>query len=271
MRGIRNSSLYIIGGVINLIEKNFSEWLEEHTEISSYSVRRYSGAIPLITSELESYGLKSVNLLKVNDYSLIDEILLNDFFKLKDQKGNRMYSAALNHFKKYINYKNELEYERALVNEKLIFQSHLNNSLNNESKETQENIENPDLNKPRYTVVNNRKIWMRNPEIAIQSLRKANYACEIDKEHNYFISKYTQKNYVEVHHLIPMKYQSDFTYSLDIESNIVSLCLVCHKKIHYAAFEEKESILEKLYLTRKQLLHDSGIALKITDFYKMYQ
>lgn len=272
MRGIKNCIFCVVIGGINLIEKNFAEWLEEYTEISAYSVRRYSGAIPLITSELESYGLESVNLLAINDCSFIDEILLNNSFKLKDQKGNRMYSAALNHFKKYINYKNELEYERALVNEKLIFKSHLNHSINNDERaDTQDNIENPQLNKPRYTVVNNRKIWMRNPEIAVQALRKADYTCEIDKSHNHFISKYTQKNYVEAHHLIPMKYQSEFTYSLDIESNIVSLCLVCHKKLHYAAFEEKKSILEKLYLNRKQLLHRSGIALKLTDFYRMYQ
>ena len=38
-----------------------------------------------------------------------------------------------------------------------------------------------------------------------------------------------QRNYVEAHHLIPMGFQDDFSKSIDVEANIISLCTYCHK------------------------------------------
>lgn len=60
------------------------------------------------------------------------------------------------------------------------------------------------------------------------------------------------KNYVEAHHLIPMQYQEKFDNSLDIHGNIVSICLVCHKKIHHGLFKNKKHILEILFKSRRE-------------------
>lgn len=49
--------------------------------------------------------------------------------------------------------------------------------------------------------------WPRKPEIAAQALKSAYHMCEYDNGHITFIHKKTKNQYVEAHHLIPMKYQ----------------------------------------------------------------
>lgn len=84
----------------------------------------------------------------------------------------------------------------------------------------------------------------------------ADYLCEYD-----FISK----NYVEAHHLVPMQYQEQFENSLDIHANIVSICLVCHKKIHFELFDDK------LFNIRKERLIKGGINISLDELYSYYQ
>ena len=65
------------------------------------------------------------------------------------------------------------------------------------------------------------------------------YECEYDKEHESFISRKTNKPYMEAHHLIPMEFQRQFIDSIDIEENIICLCSRCHNKLHYGVHPEK--------------------------------
>lgn len=250
-----------------MIIKSFPEWLETNTDVIPYSVRRYSGTIPLIMSELESYGLGHTNLLEINDPDFIDDILNNEIFQVKNRKGNRMYSAALKHFKKYVEYRNEIEYETAVLNEEYSFQSHLQGS-----DETDEALDlNINRDVPDPVFINRKKIWRRNPKVARKSLEIANYTCEIDPDHKQFISKFTNKNYVEAHHIIPMEYQGEFNNNLDTYANVASLCMVCHKRLHFDSFKNKRVILDKLYKMRKTQLSNSGIIISSEDLYKFYQ
>lgn len=84
---------------------NFIKWLEDTTELSSYTINRYAGAIDTLSTELIRYGLNENNLFNITDKNIIDSILNNQSFQDKNKRGNRMYSAALNHFTEYIEYK----------------------------------------------------------------------------------------------------------------------------------------------------------------------
>ncbi len=121
--------------------------------------------------------------------------------------------------------------------------------------------------KPNHRSVNNRTVWSRNPKYASESVGDADYLCEFDNQHKHFVSKFNGKNYVEAHHLIPMQYQEQFDCSLDIHANIVSICLVCHKKIHFGHFEDKKEVLEKLFNSRRERLIKGGINISLDELY----
>lgn len=52
---------------------------------------------------------------------------------------------------------------------------------------------------------------------------------------------------------------------------MVSLCVVCHKKLHHGLFEEKKEILKNLYSMKKDELKSARISVELTDFIKYYQ
>jgi 5-methylcytosine-specific restriction protein A len=112
------------------------------------------------------------------------------------------------------------------------------------------------------------KIRTRNPAHAVVALRYADFLCEIDGEHPSFIRRKNNHNYVEPHHLVPMKYSDDFDVSLDVPANIVSLCSNCHNEIHYG--RDYEQLVEKLYEKRKGLLQKAGINITLEQLKRMY-
>jgi 5-methylcytosine-specific restriction protein A len=85
-------------------------------------------------------------------------------------------------------------------------------------------------------------------------LKKQNYKCQIDQNHDTFTTKNGNK-YMEKHHLIPMEYYAKFEYNIDDISNIVSLCPTCHRKIHLGIRSEKESMIRGLFAQQKDAIH----------------
>lgn len=100
-----------------------------------------------------------------------------------------------------------------------------------------------------YSIITNR--WKRNYIKAKNAIIQSGFQCEYDPTHMFFRSNSTGQNYVEAHHLIPMEFQEIFDYSIDVEANIISLCPLCHKKVHHATIEEKKPVLDKLHSERK--------------------
>jgi len=98
----------------------------------------------------------------------------------------------------------------------------------------------------------------------------ANYICEFDHNHITFTSKSTNKKYVEAHHLIPFSRRREFDVNIDIEENLVALCPICHRKIHLAKDEERESLIKTLFDNRKEKLKKEMINISIDDLCKMY-
>ena len=114
-------------------------------------------------------------------------------------------------------------------------------------------------------------IYPRNPKIAANVLKMMNYTCEIDEKHYSFTRKTNGKNYTESHHLIPINYQDEFPYSLDVEENIISLCSSCHNCLHYGVDGERIVLLKKLYNARSSLLKKAGIDVTLEELKKYYK
>lgn len=108
----------------------------------------------------------------------------------------------------------------------------------------------------------------RNKKVSEEALKKANYLCEIDSTHPTFIKRSDYHRYMEPHHLIPLEFQDQFEYSLDVEPNIVSLCSLCHDEIHYGIRYKK--LIKKLYDERIEDLTKCGIYISLEDLYQMY-
>lgn len=105
----------------------------------------------------------------------------------------------------------------------------------------------------------------------LQAIYYAGFLCEISPSHQWFSSKITNQNYVEGHHLIPLAYQEEFEYSLDIPANIVSLCPLCHKKIHHAEFEEKRPLIETIFKERVQRLEKCNLDISLNRLLELYR
>lgn len=113
--------------------------------------------------------------------------------------------------------------------------------------------------------------YIRDPQAAAYVKQQAEYKCEFNKDHKTFISDISGKQYVEAHHLIPMKYQDQFEYSLDIPENIVALCPNCHRAIHHGTKDCKKKIITALFNKRKKILEDNGINTDIETLTEMYK
>lgn len=98
--------------------------------------------------------------------------------------------------------------------------------------------------------------YTRNEELRNIALSEANYECEIDALHTSFLSKKTNKNYMESHHLIQLKEDENFpNTNLDILPNIICLCPNCHRKIHHGKKEEVIEMLKVLLELKKATLN----------------
>lgn len=111
----------------------------------------------------------------------------------------------------------------------------------------------------------------RNLKILSNAIHYSGFLCEVNNSHPTFISKVTEKNYVEGHHLIPLSKQKYFINSLDTESNIVALCPRCHKIFHHGKKETKEELIELIYNIRKSRLKNSGIEVQLEKLKEYYE
>ena len=111
----------------------------------------------------------------------------------------------------------------------------------------------------------------RDPQIAANALSNAKYKCEYDSSDKTFLRKKSGKPYTEPHHLIPISRYKDFSYSVDVEENIVSLCSHCHNLLHYGRQVDKEPILRKLYNDRIAGLSSSGLYLTFEQLVSYYE
>ena len=159
--------------------------------------------------------------------------------------------------------RNEIKKEEVKMDTQLQLELSNEKKSNNIFEYSDEPVEKPDS-----TIVNNIIVYQRDKQIALNALNHANYTCEIDKNHRCFLKKDGETPYTEAHHLIPLSFQDEFEYSLDVEQNIVSLCSNCHNEIHYG-YNAKE-LIKKLYEERKDLLKAKKIPITLEKLYVYY-
>jgi len=125
--------------------------------------------------------------------------------------------------------------------------------------------------KPGYDTLRGKKRWRIKPGIAKKVLTESNFLCEINPMQHYtFKSEVTGENFVEAHHLIPMAFQDEFTWSLDIPAYSVSVCPNCHRLLHHATQVERIKIASLLLENRKNALYKMGISLTKDELTKFY-
>ena len=93
--------------------------------------------------------------------------------------------------------------------------------------------------------------YKRNPLLGKIAIHNSYYSCEKNPLHETFISEKTQKNFMEAHHLVPVKFQKimwkKYGINVDCVENIVSLCPTCHRAFHNGTKEVKEQMIESVY------------------------
>lgn len=99
---------------------------------------------------------------------------------------------------------------------------------------------------------------------------RSNYKCELSDLYSckYFTGKENNKNYLEIHHLVPREFSNEFEQTIEILSNYVALCPHCHRMLHFAVDRERIPALLYLLNKRKEELANHGINIDI-DFLKL--
>lgn len=226
----------------------YSKYLKEIRKVSNSTVEHYQDALKYISKYLVQKDKIQQTIYEIQDIGELEIIRTYlyadpDFIAL-DKRGHQMYSAGFNNYLKFAN-------GEGFAN-------------------IRQKIEVMDMEVPAVQKhVSSIETWKRSSIIKIQSIESAGYRCEVNFEHKTFTAKSTGHPYMEGHHALPMKHQDKFSQSLDVYANIVCLCPICHRLLHYGVDSEKENVLNKIYYDRSERLAASGIKVSRGDFERL--
>ncbi|WP_432647460.1 HNH endonuclease [Mitsuokella sp.] len=230
-----------------LLKTYFKRYLLDVRGVSSRTVKHYCDALNNITRHLKEKHLIRDSIYEVTDLKVLHDlrdILLQDAdFVALDRRGNRMYTAGFNNYLRFAEGQSFAElHDRA-------------GALDIPMP--------PIAEEPRTYEVHH---FMRSDILRGQTLAFADYRCEMDGDHKTFIAERTHKPYMESHHAIPIHLQGKFEHSLDIYANLVCLCPICHRKIHYGLMDDRRLMMYEIYEKRHERLSRSGITLGKEEF-----
>lgn len=128
--------------------------------------------------------------------------------------------------------------------------------------------------KPQFVDIAGKKSISKNPVLGKIAIIKFDYKCAANKEHRTFESKKTRKDFMEAHHLIPIRYAQQmwdrFEANIDCGENLVSLCPNCHRAVHYGSRRIKDELLRRLYDAKQTQLKGIGVDISVEELLKMY-
>ena len=200
------------------------------------TISRYMKEAGLVKDSI--YELGSIEQLE-SAWSVLSK---NEEFVALNKRGNNMYSAGYNNYHTFAKgdlFKNFTEHDIVKMDVPVVCE------------------------KP---AVMEYKVWKRSGILRTQTIEMANYQCDMDHSHVTFIAEKTKKQYMEAHHIIPLQQQEKFEHSLDVYANLVSLCPICHRKIHLAIMEERRQMVDELYEKRRNRLVKCGFTLGKEEF-----
>lgn len=239
-------------------------WLDSIIEAFKYlgGDAKYKELYPVVKQIRISKGLSWTDKSEQSIQATIEDNSFDSIRNKRPNKSNIFVKYARGHWGLRSYYIDEDIKMDILVNDDINSLINENNITNFEYKcKPQKIIE--------TTIKNNKKLLLRDKGKALNALVKANFQCEANCGNKLFKRKNSDKDYTEVHHLIPTKYYKNFEFSLDIEENLVSLCSHCHNLLHYG--NDPSVILKKLYDKRKKLLELCGINISFEELLKMYK
>ena len=118
------------------------------------------------------------------------------------------------------------------------------------------------------------KKYKRNPLLGKIAIQNAYYCCEHNPRHETFISAKSHKNFMEAHHLVPVKYQQliwhKYNINVDCVENIASLCPNCHRAFHNGTSEVKIEIIESIYEKLLPRYKSIGFEISVEEIKKLY-
>jgi 5-methylcytosine-specific restriction protein A len=226
----------------------YIQYLKKIRKVSDATVKHYQGALRTVSKFLVQKGKIQDTVYEIKDIYELEIVrtylFSNPEFIELNKRGHQMYSAAVNNYYKFAN--------------------------GNGFSDIHKKIEVMDIEVPvaKKEIIQNER-WKRSSIIKTQTIESAGYECEIDPKHSTFTAKSTGHPYMEGHHLLPMKFQNKFEKSLDIYANVVCLCPICHRMLHYGIASEKKASVDKLYVDRANRLETSGIRISKSDFERL--
>lgn len=248
MKNGQEDDTFLFAGGDN-IREYYQRYLSNICNLSAASVDHYLNAIQQISKFLSSKGLVKKDIYEIGSLeqieSLWDILQKDEKFILLNQRGHRMYSAGYKRYHEFVAGSNFSNYHNQIV-----------------QLDVPVLAENPTI--MEY------KVWKRSGILRTQIVECNDYKCEMDMQHVSFLAENTHKPYMEVHHAIPLRLQGSFKTSIDVYANLVCLCPMCHRKIHYGLKEERREMADKIYEERKERLVNSGIIIGKEDFERLF-
>lgn len=227
------------------LKKYYTEYLRNVQKVADSSVGHYLQAIRSISQYMVDKGVVQDSIYEIDNLQRLGEVrdilYADEEFVALNKRGHNMYSVGLNHYYKFASGE---EFSNLNIGTSIM-----------------------DTPVPVATKVKTTSIsWGRSQILKVQAIESVGYTCEIDTCHATFTAKSTGRQYMEGHHAIPMRYQDKFANSLDVYANIISLCPICHRLLHYGIKEEKITSVRQIYHERADRLADSGLPMSEEDF-----
>ena len=129
---------------------------------------------------------------------------------------------------------------------------------------------------PEYLDSTTGRVAKKNPSVSSRAVAASGFKCAYDPAHHTFL-KANGRQYMEGHHLIPCTAGNSETYwkrfgrNIDCVENIVSLCPICHRRIHYGSVAERLAVIEKLYKVQSPKLISVGIDVSLDELRTLYR
>jgi len=181
-----------------------------------------------------------------------------------------MNGRNVREFNDYLLLQDDLEF---LETEEANYQEKANEIANNREKQKPKFDEEEKPRPPKNTVIDEggKERYPRNAKEAAEALLRANYTCEVDPNHETFISKATNNKYGEAHHFVGISHHKKFPdIELDRAANILCLCPTCHRKIHHAVDEVRLPMIESIFYKIHGRLKNVGIEVTMTQLKEFY-
>ena len=235
---------YAYAGGQNLKEY-FCKYIMDVRGCKRSTAVHYMDALKKISNILREKNLVKTNIFEIGSLEQLDMVwdILNrdnDFVQL-DKRGHNMYSAGFRNYRKFASGQEFQKFHDEFA-----------------VMDTPMQVEDP--------IIMEYQVWKRSGILRTQTIEYADYSCEFGAEHKTFIAASTNKPYMEAHHVIPLHLQGNFQHSLDVYANLICLCPICHRRIHYGIDEDRREMLDIIYEKRRERLIHSGIILSKENF-----